>query len=105
MTTPLHTVKEKFGSKAKLVEQLVGLVQRQTDEGDAELTERLMRVSNRKLITLHEREQALKASFGSREKLVSALVLKTLGRNDADLEAKLGQYSTGRLLSMSRGLS
>ena len=54
MTTPLHTVKEKFGSKAKLVEQLVGLVQRQTDESDAELTERLMRVSNRKLITLHQ---------------------------------------------------
>ena len=78
---------------------------RQTDESDAELTERLMRVSNRKLITLHQREEALKASFGSREKLVAALVLKTLGRNDADLETKLGQYSTGRLLSMARGLS
>ena len=64
-----------------------------------------MRVSNRKLITLHQREEALKASFfGSREKLVAALVLKTLGRNDADLETKLGQYSTGRLLSMARGL-
>ena len=104
MATPLHTVKEKFGSKAQLVDQLVGLVQRQDEESDAELTERLMRVSNRKLITLHERENALKAGFGTREKLVSALVEKKLGRADADLESKIGQYSTGRLLSMSRTL-
>jgi hypothetical protein len=104
MATPLHTVKEKFGSKAQLVDQLIGLVQRQDEESDAELTERLMRVSNRKLITLHERENALKSGFGTREKLVSALVEKKLGRADSDLEAKIGQYSTGRLLSMSRAL-
>ena len=103
MATPLHTVTEKFGSKAQLVDQLVGLVQRQEDESDVELTERLMRVSNRKLITLHERENALNTSFGTREKLVSAIVEKKLGRTDADFEKKLGQYSTGRLLSMSRG--
>ena len=104
MATPLHTVKEKFGSKAQLVEQLVGLVQRQGDESDSDLSERLLRVSNRKLIILHERENALKTGFGTREKLVSAIVEKKLGRTDTDLETKISQYSTGRLLSMARGL-
>lgn len=104
MATPLHTVKEKFGSKAQLVEQLVGVVQRQGDESEADLTERLLRVSNRKLVILHERENALKSGFGTREKLVSALVEKKLGRADADLDTKMSQYSTGRLLSLSRSL-
>ncbi len=104
MGTPLHTVKEKFGSKADLVGQLVGAVDRGEGETDAELTERLMRVSNRKLLVLHERQSTLKERFGTREKLVSALVEKKLGRADADLQEKFGQYSTGRLLSMSRGL-
>ena len=104
MTTPLHTVKEKFGSKEQLVGQLVGLVQGQEGETETELNDRLMRVSNRKLLVLHERENALKSQFGSRDKLVSALVEKQLGRSDADLQAKLSDYSTGRLLSMARGL-
>lgn len=104
MATPLHTVKEKFGSKEQLVGQLVGLVQKSDEETDSDLNERLMRVSNRKLLVLHERETALKEKFGDRTKLVSALVLKQAGRADADLTAKLTQYSTGRLLSMARGL-
>ncbi len=101
MATPLHTVKEKFGSKAELVKQLVSTVVPSEGETESELTERLMRVSNKKLLVLHEREATLKDKFGSREKLISALVDKQLGREDADLQEKLGQYSTGRLLSMS----
>ena len=104
MGTPLHTVTEKFGSKAELVGQLIGTVSRGEGETDAELTERLMRVSNRKLLVLHKREADLKSRFGTREKLVATLVEKKLGRADADLQQKLDQYSTGRLLSMSRGL-
>ena len=104
MATPLHTVKEKFGSKEQLVGQLVGLVQKVDEETESDLNERLMRVSNRKLLALYERETTLKARFGDRTKLVSALVLKQAGRADADLTAKLAQYSTGRLLSMARGL-
>ena len=91
MATPLHTVSEKFGSKEQLVGQLVGLVQ---NEGETdELSARLMRVSNRKLLVLHERESTLKEQFGSREKLVSSLV--ELGRNDADLEIKVGSILHG----------
>ena len=104
MTTPLHTVTEKFGSKEKLISELVGLVQKNEDESESELSARLMRVSNRKLLVLHERESTLKARFGSRDKLISALVEKKLGRADADLQTKLADYSTGRLLSMARGL-
>ena len=52
MGTPLHTVKEKFGSKEQLVGQLVGLVQKAEGETESELSARLMRVSNRKLLPL-----------------------------------------------------
>ena len=104
MGTPLHTVKEKFGSKEQLVGQLVGLVQKAEGETESELSARLMRVSNRKLLVLHERESLLKEKFGNRDKLISTLVEKELGRSDADLQAKLAQQSTGRLLSMARGL-
>ena len=104
MGTPLHTVKEKFGSKAELVSQLIGTINRAEGETDAELSDRLMRVSNRKLLALHERESTLKSKFGTRDKLIAALVEKKLDRADADLQEKLGNYSTGRLLSMSRGL-
>ena len=104
MSTPLHTVKEKFGSKSQLVSQLVGMLPSNEDESKEELEARLMRVSNRKLLVLLEREEALKAQYGSRDGLVAKLVEKQLGRSDTDLSNKLSQYSYGRLLSMARSL-
>ena len=101
MGTPLHTVTEKFGSKAELVKLLVGTAIRREGETESELTERLMRVSNRKLLVLQERQSQLKDTFGTRDKLISTLIEKKLGRPDGDLQEKLNQYSTGRLLSMA----
>jgi hypothetical protein len=69
-------------------------------EGDAEFRERLLRVSNGKLLRLWSREQDLKARFGSRETLIDKLVESRLGRTDADYRQKLAGLSTGRLLSM-----
>lgn len=104
MTTPLHTVKEKFGSKSALVSQLVGMLPADENESTEELQARLMRVSNRKLLVLHERETVLKSNHGTRDALVEKLVQAKLGRNDADLTAKLNNYSNGRLLSLARSL-
>ena len=105
MTTPLHTVKEQFGSKEALVAKLVPILERGEGESDADLSERLIRVSNRKLLRLWKRQETLAAGAGTREALVDKIVSAKLGRADADLKAKLLGYSTGRLLSIDWGLN
>ena len=55
MATPLQTVKEKFGSKEQLVSQLVSKLQPLEGESKDEMKARLLTVSNRKLLRLHQR--------------------------------------------------
>ena len=105
MSTPLHTVKSEFGSKEALVEKLVPLLDRDENESDGEFRERLLRVSNRKLLRLWERENTLRDKFGSRESLIDSIVQARLGRADADYRNSLLDASTGRLLSIQAGLS
>lgn len=102
MATPLQTVKSRFGSKEALVDVLLPLVERRPDESEAELRERLVRVSNKKLLRLLERGETLKARFGSREALIEQVVQQRAGRADADLAKKLGGQTTGRLLSLHK---
>lgn len=105
MSTPLHTVKDRFGSKEALIAQLMPLLDRQPDETNEELQERLTHVSNRKLMRLWERAQTLRDKFGTREALVDRIVELKLGRPDAELRSRLLGYSTGRLLSTHWGLN
>lgn len=102
MATPLQTVKSRFGSKEALVDALLPLVDRQADESEAELRERLVRVSNKKLLRLLERGETLKARFGSRDALIEQVVTQRAGRADADLAKKLSGQTTGRLLSLHK---
>ncbi len=105
MSTPLHTVKEQFGSKEALVEKLAPMLDRQTDESEADFKARLLQVSNSKLLKLLERENDLRERFGSREALVDAIVgMQTLESNST-LRERLLTQSTGRLLSTHWGLS
>ena len=55
MTTPLQTVKEKYGSKEKLVSQLITHLKPMEGESKDEFQKRLMTVSNRKLLKLMDR--------------------------------------------------
>ena len=105
MASPLHTVKSEFGSKESLVGKLMPLLDRLPEESEDEFKDRLLHVSNRKLLRLWSREQTLRAGAGSREALVDAIVAKrTEGRGDADLRRKLLGLSIGRLLDMQRSL-
>lgn len=103
MATPLHTVKTEFGSKEALVGKLMPLLDRHADEDESEFKDRLLRVSNRKLLGLWKREQTLRADHGSRETLVDTVV--ALRKGDADLRRKLLGASTGRLLDQHRALA
>jgi hypothetical protein len=104
MSTPLHTVKEQFGSKEALVANLAPVLERDGAESDADFQERLLRVSNRKLLRLLERQEQLNNGPGSREALIDQIIEAKIGRKDEQLKAKLLGHSTGRLLSMKWGL-
>lgn len=107
MSTPLHTVKDKFGSKETLVDKLLPLLDRGEDESDEEFKERLMRVSNRKLLRLLDRANAVRERFGSRNKLVDSIIeLRGTTGPQADAQRNtLTAQGTGRLLSTHWGLT
>lgn len=103
---PLAIVKEKFGSKEKLVEAVKALA---TDElwlartnEDRGGSKTLANVSNTKLLKLHASLTEAKEKFGSRAKLVDA-VLEAEGRSkDAGYKARLEAYPVPRLLDQHR---
>ena len=55
MATPLQSVKEQYGSKEKLVSQLISKLTPFDGESKEEFRTRLMFVSNRKLLKLAKR--------------------------------------------------
>ena len=83
--TPLALVKEKFGDKAKLVaavEKLTGddlwVARTNKDKG-------LAHVSNAKLLRLHATFTEVKEKFGTREKLIDAILELEKRTKDAGL--------------------
>jgi hypothetical protein len=96
-TTPLAIVKEKFGEKAKLVEALEKLTgealwvsRTNTDKG-------LAHVSNAKLLRLHATFTTVKEKFGTREKLIDAILEIEKRGKDTGLRQKLLQWPVPRL--------
>jgi len=101
--TPLQTVNTKFGSKAKLVDQLYTKVERHDSESDAEFRERLSRVSNKKLLRLHAVQARLESDFGgSKARLVDTVLALKAPRQqkDADYRGKLEAFPITRLLDL-----
>jgi hypothetical protein len=95
--TPLSLVKDKFGEKAKLVdaiEKLAGenlwLARTNTDKG-------LAHVSNAKLLRLHATFSEVKDKFGTREKLVDAVLELEKRSKDVGLRQKLSTWPVPRL--------
>ncbi|HET6613918.1 MAG TPA: hypothetical protein VFG83_18090 [Kofleriaceae bacterium] len=99
--TPLQTVKRRFGTKEKLVDSLVDAVKEAGEEA-AEVKQRLLLASNKKLLRLAEVSTTVKDKYGSKDKLAEALG-QALGRaRDNDYVNKLRTFSQARLLDMIR---
>jgi hypothetical protein len=100
--SPLSIVKERFTDKAGLVKALEQLT------GDGLWIDRvngdkgLPRVSNKKLLHLHEVLSQVKKEFGSRDKLVDAIVKGRKREKDADYRAILATKSTPALYAIVR---
>ncbi len=100
-SSPLSRVKEKFGGKDKLVDQIVGLLGSTGDEPKDELRKRLLGAANRKLIRLHDVATGLK-QHGGHDKLADAAATGLGRAKDKDYVQKLTTFSAGRLLDMVR---
>jgi hypothetical protein len=96
--TPLSLVKEKFGDKAKLVEALEKLTSQDLWVARTNKNKGLGRVSNVKLLRLHATFAEVKEKFGTRDKLIEAL-LDTLQRSkDAGFRQRVSEWPVPRLV-------
>lgn len=98
---PLARMKALYGTKDKLVEKIAGAIA--TDgEDEGALKDRLLKASNQQLLKLAAVADAVKKTYGGRDKLVEALV-KALNRaKDKDYVAKLSSFSLPRLYDLAR---
>jgi hypothetical protein len=102
--TPLATVKERFESKEKLVAAVQSLtssdlwVDRLGAKG-------LSRVSNAKLLSLHDKLSDAKTRFKTRESLIDAILAMAKHSKDTGLRAALGAYPLPRLLDLHASLT
>lgn len=99
-STPLNQVKERFENKAKLLAALEKLTTKELWLDRVSQAKALKNVANTKLLKLHDTLQMVKKDFGSRAKLIEA-VLKLENRGkDAGYKSKLEGYATPRLVDL-----
>ena len=105
---PLATVKERFGDKTKLVEAVkqlaseeIWLARTNSDQGGSRGLEN---VSNAKLLRLHDTLSAVKEKFGSRAKLVDAILALENRAKDAGFRGRLEAYPAPRLYDRWKSL-
>ncbi len=102
MKSPLNVVKERFGDKEKLVAAVEKLA-----KGDLWLdrvndAKGLASVSNAKLLRLHDTLTVAAKEFGSRGKLVDAILALQNRQKDTGLRARLEGQPLPRLLDTHR---
>ncbi len=99
--SPVAIVNETFGAKDKLVDKLVGLLDR-GDESKDDLRKRLSTAANSKLLRLHQVATTVKEKWGSHDALVEH-VAKALGRSkDKPFVERLAAYSDARLVDLAQ---
>ncbi len=104
-STPLAIVKEKFGDKAKLVEALEKLTGESLWVSRTNKDKGLAHVSNAKLLRLHATFTTVKEKFGTREKLVDAILDVEKRSKDTGLRQKLLEWPVPRLFDAYRSAS
>lgn len=97
---PLSQVQERFESKEKLVSALEDLATEDLFIDRVSDQKGLRRVSNKKLLRLHSTLSAVKQRFGSRDKLIAAILEIDKRQKDQGYRARLEGYPTPRLLDL-----
>lgn len=98
--TPLAQVKERFESKEKLVAAIQALATQDLWLDRVNEEKGLARISNAKLLRLHAALEDAKKRFGSREKLIAAVLEVEKRTKDAGYKSRLEGYPLPRLLDL-----
>lgn len=99
-TSPFKAVTERFGDKEKLVSALSKLITDDLWLARVNEEKGLERVSNKKLLRLHDTLTRVKKEFGSRAKLIDAILSLMKRQKDEGLRGRLQTFPTPRLLDV-----
>jgi uncharacterized protein with von Willebrand factor type A (vWA) domain len=99
--TPYQKVQKLHGSKEELVAKIVDVIER-GDESKDDVKQRLQGAANSKLLRLFDVASEIKDRFGSKEKLVDAILTARNRTKDGDYRTKLLTLAPGRLLDLYR---
>lgn len=103
--TPLTVTKQRFETKEKLVAAIQKLATPELWVDRLNDDKGLSRVSNAKLLRLHDALESAKAQFGTRAKLIDAILELQKRTKDAGFKSKLEAYPVPRLLDLHRSAS
>jgi hypothetical protein len=98
--TPVSQVKERFESKDKLVAAVQKLATSDLWLDKVSSAKGLGRVSNAKLVRLHDVLTDAKKRFGSRDKLIASIVEINKRTKDKGFATKLAAYPLPQLLDL-----
>lgn len=99
-TSPLQQVKGQFGDKAKLISAVQALTTDALWLDRVNENKGLAKVSNAKLLRLHAALSRAKQEFGTRDKLVGAVLELGERGKDEGYKARLASYPVPRLLDL-----
>jgi len=99
-TPPIKAVKDRFGDKEKLVAAVKSLATEELWLDRVSAVKGLEKISNAKLLRLHEILTRVKKEFGSRGKLVEAILALLKRGKDAGLRSKLEASPTPQLVDL-----
>lgn len=98
--TPLALVKELFGDKEKLVAAVEKLATKDLWLDRVNADRGLKMISNQKLLRLHAALEDAKKRFGTRAKLIEAILVLENRPKDQGFQARLEKYPLPRLLDL-----
>jgi hypothetical protein len=100
MKSPLARVKEEFGDKEKLVAAVRKLAEQDLWVARESADKGLDHVSNAKLLRLHRIFSEVKEKFGTRAKLIDAILELEKRTKDTGYKARLEKFPVPRLYDM-----
>lgn len=100
MATPIQLVNERFGSKEKLVAAIEKLTDKNLWIDRVNEEKGLGRVSNAKLLRLHDALTDAKTRFGTRKKLIEAICNFEKRSKDEGYQTRLAGYPLPRLIDL-----
>jgi hypothetical protein len=95
--SPLTAVKERFQDKAGLLKAVKELATEDLWIDRIDQNRGLDGISNKKLLRLHAVLSDVKKDFGSRAKLITAILTQEKRDKDEGFKARLERFSTPRL--------